>query len=177
MMQKDQSVKLNIQSSFLLILCLVLSLLDRMIPLSFLIPIPGIRIGLANIVIMYALVRVGRIRAALISLARIILVFLFSGNVTAMLISFGGAFLSFIIMALLCAPNQNKISIFGISVLGASLHNIGQLIASSLFVSSSVVFYYLPFMLLTAVVSGLITALPVALLLKRSDISVDYNYI
>ena len=134
---------------------LVLSYFERFIPLNLLVPLPGVKLGLANIVTMLALYFLGVRYTVTILLLRCVLGAVFSGSITALAYSLTGGALSLLVM--MAARHVPFLSIFGVSVLGAAAHNIGQILAAMALLGSTSVLYYLPFLLLVAVPSGLLT--------------------
>jgi heptaprenyl diphosphate synthase len=147
-------------------LALALSYMESFFPLVLLVPLPGIKLGLANIVTLYALYALGfpstrNLFAALaILLVRCTLGALFAGNASALLFSLLGGLSALLVMALL--SGAKKLSIFGVSIAGAAAHNCGQVCAALITLGSTAPLYYLPFLLLvslfTGALSGLITA-------------------
>ena len=125
-------------SAVLTALALVLGLLERYIPL----PIPGMKLGLANIVTLFALYTLGLPYAAGILFLRCILGSIYSGSITALLYSVSGGILSLAVMAL--ARKSSRLSIYGVSALGSAAHSIGQILAAAAVLSSSLIFSYLP---------------------------------
>lgn len=135
-------------------LSVVLSLVEGLVPP--LVPsVPGIKLGLANIVTMYCLFYAGWRSACLVTLLKSGFVFLTRGF-TAFLMSFAGGLCAVGIMLLLLSFKRLKPSYQMVSVCGAVFHNIGQLGAASLLLGT-LVFGYLPVLLLAGIVMGLIT--------------------
>ncbi|MCX7615165.1 MAG: Gx transporter family protein [Clostridiales bacterium] len=139
-------------------LALALSLLEQMIPLGMIIPIPGIRLGLSNIITMFAIFYLGAYPALLILLCRIFLLLLLSGNVSSFFLSLCGGLLALLVMFFLKRWAGRYFSLFGVSIGGACAHNIGQIIGASLLLSSKAAFYYLPVLLITGTATGILTA-------------------
>ena len=141
--------------SILLSLSIVLSIIESIIPI-FNGTIPGLKIGLANISIMTVLYIYGIKEAAFISIARIFIVgMLRTGlfNIT-FFFSLGGATLSLIAMFLV--KKIKVFSIIGVSIVGSIFHTIGQIIIAILFVKNLNILYYLPFLILFAIPTGLV---------------------
>ncbi len=141
-------------------LALALSYMESFFPLVLLVPLPGVKLGLANIVTLYALYALGFPSALAILLVRCTLGALFAGNASALLFSLLGGLSALFVMALL--SKSKKLSIFGVSIAGAAAHNCGQVCAALITLGSTAPLYYLPFLLLvslfTGALSGLITA-------------------
>lgn len=140
-------------------LALVLSLVERMFPLSAAVPVPGIKLGLANVVTLFALTRLGKRDAFTVLLVRVVLASVFMGSVTSFLFALFGGVLALAVMALLLPFEGRWFSIPGISVAGAAAHNIGQIGAAMLVLRSVYVAAYLPLLLVSALVTGLVTGL------------------
>ena len=116
--------------------------------------IPGIKLGLANLAVLFILERYGLGEAALVSVVRILVIGFLFGNLFSILYSLAGAALSLIVMA--CLLHFSDLSLIGVSVAGGVTHNIGQLIVAALIVESASVFYYLPALLVSGVVTGVL---------------------
>ena len=147
----------------LIALALVLSYVEAQIPAF--VAIPGIKVGLANIVVVFALYKFGVREALIISIFRVLLASLMFGSVLSLAYSASGAFLSLLGMILL-----KKIKLFScvaVSVVGGVLHNIGQILTACLVLETNVVVYYLPFLILSGTIAGVVVGLVAALVLKR----------
>ena len=105
-------------------LAMIMSYIEALVPLSF--AVPGIKMGLANIVIIFVLYKIGTKEAILVSLIRVILVSLLFSNVMAMAYSIAGAVLSLSVMWLL--KKTDRFSFVGVSIAGGIMHNVGQII-------------------------------------------------
>ena len=138
-------------------LAIILSIVERMFPLDAIIPIPGVKLGLANVVTLFALTRLGLRDSLAVVVVRVTLASLLMGSVTAFLFSlFGGLLALFAMWALL-----------GVSVAGAAAHNIGQIAAAVLWMKTTAVLAYLPYLLLMSVPLGLVTGLVCAVVLTH----------
>ena len=136
----------------MLTLALVLSWVETLIPFAF--PLPGMKIGLANIVIVTMLYAAGPKRAALISFLRLLLVMITFGNASAFLYSLAGAALSFAVMCLL--KKTDRFGVTGVSIAGALAHNVGQILVAALVLETVTIGYYLPWLMISSAVSGLL---------------------
>ena len=139
-------------------LCLILGYIERLIPLSLIIPLPGIKLGLSNIALLALLLTYGPAYAYGVTALKCGLSALLFGSVTSLAFSLTGGLLAMTVMWLLTAIFKEKLSVFGVSVAGAVAHNVGQLAAASVFMSSAAVFSYLPPLALAGTVTGLATA-------------------
>ena len=138
-------------------LAVILSYIESFIP-SF--GIPGIKIGLANILIIVVLYNYGTHYSIIISLLRVLLVSLLRGNLfqIGFFMSFCGALLSLLIMIILklCVK---KIHIITVSVIGSIFHIIGQIVVAMIFINDYRVIYYFPFIFLSAIIMGIFVGL------------------
>lgn len=145
-------------------LALALSYLERFIPLQLVIPLPGIKLGLANIVTLIALYLLGARCAFGILIPRCILGAIFGGGIAGLLFSLLGGLLALTVMTL--SRKMSLFSIYGVSILGAAAHNVGQIVAAMMVLGSVYVATYLPYLLLVALVTGFATATAGAGVLK-----------
>lgn len=145
------------QCGLLVALALVLSLVERLIPLQLIVPIAGIKLGLANIVLLFALIMLDIKQTAVIFICRIVLSSIFAGSFTGFLFSFLGGLFSIIIMYILLKWSGKLFSFYGISIAGAAAHNIGQVIAAIFVLNSVYVIAYLPMLLICSFPLGFIT--------------------
>jgi len=130
---------------------LILSYIESMLPTF--VPVPGIKLGLANVVALFILYRFSWKEAALVSLVRILVSSLLFGF-TMFPYSLAGATLSMISMLLL--KKLTKLSIITVSVSGAVCHNIGQIIVAMIVTGTSGLGYYLPVLLISGTVTGIL---------------------
>lgn len=145
-------------------LALALSYTERFLPLQLLVPLPGVKLGLANIVTLLALYLFPVKYAFLILIPRCILGAVFGGGITGLLFSLWGGMLALCAMAL--GKKVPLFSIFGVSVLGAAAHNVGQILAAMVLMRSCYIGAYLPWLLLAGIFTGLLTGLLAAGLLR-----------
>ena len=144
-------------------LALALSYVEGMFPLP--VPLPGFKLGLANIVTLFALYTLGAPSALAILLVRVLLGAMFAGNASALIYSLLGGFAAMAVMIAL--SRFPKLSVYGVSVGGAAAHNIGQVAAAMLTLGNAAPAAYLPLLLAVAVFSGALTGLICSLLLGR----------
>ena len=154
-------------------LALALSWLERLVPLELLIPLPGVKLGLANTVTLYALYALDVPGAMLILIARCLLGALFGGNLTGLAFSLTGGILSLCVMA--GASRIRGLSVYGVSVLGAAAHNCGQITVAVLMMHSGYVVMYLPYLLLIGTVCGCATATVAAGVIRALRASGTWN--
>lgn len=148
-------------------LAIVLSLAEQLFPLDAIVPVPGVKLGLANVVTLFALTRLSARDAVAILLCRVALSSLLMGSVTAFLFSLFGGLLALIVMGLVLRAEGKFCSVLGVSVAGAAAHNIGQIIAAVIWMKTGAVVAYLPLLLVMSVPLGLVTGLTAAVVLSH----------
>ena len=146
-------------------LAMILSFVESQIPA--LIAIPGMKVGLPNLAIVFLLYRIGWKESVIVSIIRVLLVSMLFGNVQSMLFSIAGAVLSLTGMILL--KKTNWFSCITVSIVGGILHNVGQIIAAVLWTQTAQIVFYLPFLLISGIVAGAIIGLVSGMLVKRSE--------
>ena len=145
-------------------LALGLSVMENMFPVTAVIPLPGVKLGLANIVTLFALYQLGSRSALSILIARCLLGSLFAGNVSALLFSLMGGLAAMLVMIGL--THFRRLSVFGVSIGGAAAHNIGQIGAAIITLGDTAVLGYLPVLLGVSLITGTVTGLVTALLFR-----------
>lgn len=138
-----------------LALALVCSYVESLIPISF--GIPGVKLGLTNIVVIIMLYTIGAKDAILISVLRIILAGFMFGNAFSIIYSLAGGILSFVVMLLL--KNTGKLKILSISTAGGISHNVGQLIVAALVVENYNILFYVPVLIIAGIITGFLIGL------------------
>lgn len=146
-----------VRNGILLALALVLSIAERWVPLAIAVPVPGIKLGLANVVTMFALLYLGIRSAIIVTVLRCLLAAIFYGGIISLALSLAGGLSALMVMAALKAGKEKWISLLGISIGGAAAHNAGQVFMASLLLYSPAVFSYLSILLVAAVATGLLT--------------------
>lgn len=159
-MKKTKSLTLY---ALLLALALIFSYLESLVPMSF--AVPGIKLGLPNVVIVFALYKLGFKGAISISIVRVLLVTVLFGNVMTMAYSLAGAVLSLALMWLL--KKSRKFSHVGVSVAGALGHNVGQILTAMLLLETGGIIYYLPALCISGAVTGVLIGILGGILVKR----------
>lgn len=132
---------------------LVLHVVEGMLPVPFV--APGIKLGLANIVTLTAIMFFGLKEVILIVVFRCLLGSLFGGSVSGFFFSVSGGLLSALLMWVAYKMFGRNFSIIGISIMGAVAHNIGQLFVASFIVADFRIYYYLPVLMISSVVTGI----------------------
>jgi heptaprenyl diphosphate synthase len=144
-------------------LALIFSYVETLIPIQF--GIPGVKLGLANLIIVIALYRMKLSEAYLLSIVRVLLAGFIFGNYFSIIYSLAGGLLSLTVMALL--RKKGGFSVIGVSIAGGVFHNIGQLIIASVIVETFSVMYYVPVLLIAGLVTGLLIGIASDGMLKR----------
>ena len=144
----------------LLAFAIALSWIERFIPLQMVIPLPGVKLGLANIVTLVALYLMGPRTAFFILIPRCVFGAMFGGGATGLMFSLTGGILAMCAMA--AAKKCPLFSVYGVSILGAAAHNIGQISMSMLLMHSVYVAAYLPYLLIVALFTGSATGVACA---------------
>ena len=145
-------------------MAMALSYLESFFPLSLAIPIPGIKLGLSNIVTMFALYALGPGQALMILLARCFLGAVFAGNMNALIFSVLGGVTA--MLAMIGLSQLKRLSVYGVSVGGAAAHNCGQAAAAVLTLGNTAPLYYLPVLLGVSLFTGALTGLIAACLFR-----------
>ena len=149
------TTKTLVQNAMLVAMALALSYIERFIPLELLVPLPGVKLGLANIVTLVALYAFGPNQAFRVVVLRCSLGSLFGGGVTGLLFSLAGGMLAMGVMAL--CRRVPLFSVYGVSILGAAAHNIGQVAVAMLLMHSVRSGLYLAYLLGVALFTGFAT--------------------
>lgn len=147
----------------LVALAFILSYIESLFPLA--IAIPGIKLGLANLVVIVAIYKLGVKEAFTLSIIRIILVGFTFGSPSTMMFSLVGGLLSWLLMVIF--QKTKLFSMVGVSIIGGIAHNIGQIIVSILVLENINIIYYLPFLLVSGVITGGLIGILAAIIIKR----------
>jgi heptaprenyl diphosphate synthase len=148
--------KRMVLTGLLFALALVLSLVENSFP-QLAVPVPGVKLGLSNIAVMYALFFVGAGQAFSIAVLKALFVLITRGTVAAFLSLLGGV-LSVAIMLIILFIFKEKVSYLIISVFGSVFHNIGQFIGISLIYTSMGLWAYLPILIISGIIAGIVTS-------------------
>lgn len=156
---KNQAVHFGVFTA----LALLFSYIESLIP--FHIGIPGVKLGLANLIIVIALYKTNTKQAFLLSITRVLLAGFLFGNMFSILYSLAGGCLSLAAMAVL--RKRESFSVMGVSIAGGVFHNIGQLLMAILVTESCNLVYYLPVLLISGLVTGVLIGVTANEMLKR----------
>ena len=141
---------------------MILSYVESLLPS---IGVPGVKMGLANIAVIFALYRLGWREALGVSLVRVGMVTMLFGSLSALLYSLAGAALSLVVMALL--KKWDRFSHVGVSVAGGVAHNAGQILMAIWLLGNARLVYYYPILVISGVAGGILTGLTAAMLIRR----------
>jgi heptaprenyl diphosphate synthase len=146
-------------------LSMVLSFIEHQIPP--LVAVPGVKVGLPNLVMVFMLYKIGWKETAVDSLIRVVLVSMLFGSVVSMAYGLVGATLSLIGMTLL--KKTKLFSTIAVSVVGGVLHNIGQIATACVVMGTAQIVYYLPVLLISGTIAGVVIGFIAGLLVKKLD--------
>ena len=147
-------------------LAMILSFVESQIPAF--VAIPGVKIGLANIAVVFVLYKLGWKEAVLISLVWVFMVSVLFGTAVSLFYSVAGAVLSLTGMVLL--KRTGLFSTVAVSVTGGVLHNVGQILMACLLLETNVIVYYLPFLILSGVIAGVVIGVVAAIMVNRVQV-------
>lgn len=154
--------------AFVIAFAMILSFIESRIPAF--VAIPGVKVGLANIAVIFTLYKLGVKEAITVSIIRVLLISMLFGSPVSLIYSVSGATLSLFTMILL--KKLTPLTEVAISVTGGVMHNVGQIAAASFMLSTNVVVYYLPFLLASGTIAGVVVGIASAILIKR----IKFNY-
>lgn len=153
--------------AFVVAFAMILSFVESRIPAF--VAIPGIKVGLANIAVIFTLYKLGVKEAITVSIVRVLLISMLFGSAVSLIYSISGAVLSLLTMIVL--KKLTPLNEVTISVTGGVMHNVGQIAAASFMLSTNVVVYYLPFLLVSGTIAGIVVGIASAILIKRVKFS------
>ena len=144
-------------------IAIIFGYVESLIP--FFVGIPGIKLGLANLAVLFILEKYTWKEAVLVSMVRILVIGFMFGNMFSILYSMAGAALSLTIMTFM--KKKSGFSLLGISVAGGVSHNIGQLIVAALIVENKSLLYYAPVLIISGVITGVLIGILTGEVTKR----------
>lgn len=147
--------------ALLVALAMIFSYVETLIPVNF--GVPGMKLGIANLVIVIGLYLLKPQEVLLISIVRILLAGFMFGSGMSVIYSLAGGILSF--FAMLFLKHTEKFSIVGVSLFGGAAHNIGQLLVAAAVIENMKLFYYLPVLVIAGTVTGILIGLAAARIL------------
>lgn len=146
-----------------------LSYLEHLLPLQMFLPLPGVKLGLANIVTLFALCYTDKSTAFAVLCCRCLLQAALFGTVSGLLFSLSGGICAYLTMSACLRGYGRFFSLFGVSMAGAAAHHIGQIGVGMIYFRSAAILSYLPGLLLLSIPMGLITGLLSRLVFERLD--------
>ena len=146
---------------------MILSYIESKIPPF--VAIPGIKVGLANIAVIFTLYKFGAKDAVIVSFLRVLLVSMLFGTGVSLTYSVSGAILSLAVMIVL--KKLTPLRETAVSVCGGVMHNVGQIAAASFMLSTNVVIYYLPFLVVSGTIAGIAVGITSAALVKKINLN------
>ena len=144
-------------------LALIFSYVESLIPIHM--GIPGVKLGLANLIVVIALYKMSIKEAYILSVVRIVLAGFMFGNLFSILYSLAGGMLSLTIMSIL--KKTDKFSVYGVSMAGGVFHNVGQLIMAMIILESASIGYYFSVLLISGLMTGLVIGVIANEMIKR----------
>lgn len=159
---QSKAYKISV-SAVLTALAMIFSYVEALFPFHF--GIPGIKLGLSNLAVLVALYGLGTPYAFAVNMTRILLSGFLFGGVSAMMYSLAGGLLSFVVMSLL--KKTGLFSPLGVSMAGGVAHNAGQLTVAALIIENTKIYLYMPALLISGMVTGILLGVGTVLILNR----------
>lgn len=147
----------------LVALAFIFSYIESLIPFNF--AVPGMKVGLANLVVITALYSMGAKEALILSVIRIILVGFTFRDPSTLMFSLAGGLLSWFLMVI--CQKLKLFSMVGVSIIGGVAHNVGQIAVAIVYINNLNLVYYLPFLLVMGVVTGTLIGILGSMIVKR----------
>ena len=176
-MTKQNKIYKMVYMGLLVSMALVLSLIERMLPIPFI--APGAKLGLANLIIVISVYTLDSYKDSFIILILLILKILLSsilgGSVSSLLYSISGGVLSFIVTILVKQLGRRYVSVIGVSTSAAVFHNVGQLFAASIIFKNFNIFLYLPILSMAGIGTGIFIGLSANYILNHFSKTSYFN--
>ncbi len=167
MSRTQNNIRRLVNLSLFSAIALTIFILEAQIPSPF-VYIPGMKLGLANIVTLYLLSAYSKKDAFMVLMVRIILGSVFAGQIPALIYSLAGGIMSFAAMCI-CISILGKKSLWFVGIVGGVFHNIGQIFAAYILMQTSAVFSYLPYLVLSGICAGLFCGASALFFVKCMD--------
>ena len=163
------TIRTTVTMGLLIAIAAVLHVVESWLPVP--VPIPGAKLGLANVVTLIAIVWMGRKSALIIAAGRVFIAALLGGSLAgpAFVMSLSGAISSLVVMEAGWRYGTRYFSVVGISVLGAVTHSLVQLVVAAVLVASSSVLWYLPWLVLFSLPTGIVTGVAAGAFLRYTS--------
>jgi len=155
--------------AMLLCCALIVGYIERSIPFDF--AVPGVKLGLANVIVLFALYKLRPGDVLILVILKCFLTSMFTASFTALAYSLGGSLLSYTIMLVMIKTGIGIFSPVGVSVVGAICHNIGQIMVASFILGSFLVITYLPILLISGVITGILVGVVAKLLIRNAALN------
>jgi len=152
---------------------LVLSYLEAMLP-PISTAVPGIKMGLPNIIIIFVLYKFGVKEATTVSLIRVFIVSLLFGNVMTLAYSVAGAVLSILLMTIMI--KSDLFSTIGVSIIGGISHNLGQILVAIFLFDTIQIGYYMIVLAVTGTIAGVVIGIIASILIKKISVNKLFNF-
>lgn len=173
-MTKQNKIYKMVYMGLLVSMALVLSLIERMLPIPFI--APGAKLGLANLIIVISVYTLDSYKDSFIILIlKILLSSILGSSVSSLLYSISGGVLSFIVTILVKQLGRRYVSVIGVSTSAAVLHNVGQLFAASIIFKNFNIFLYLPILSMVGIGTGIFIGLSANYILNHFSKSSYFN--
>ena len=167
--RKDRTTRLIAISAMFAALALIFSYIEVLIPMP--VPIPGVKLGIANLVIIIAIYRMDFRYAFTINMARILAAGLLFSGVFGMIYSLAGGILSILVMYILY--RTGIFSMVGVSMAGGVCHNLGQLLTACVLLENTAIMSYFPVLLFSGLISGIVIGILAYIIEKRLPVFTD----
>ncbi len=155
--------------AMLIAIAAALSYIERIFPIQTVVPIFGLKLGLANVVTLFALFYLPFRHTFAIVVTRCVLGMLLAGSPMSLMYSLGGGLCALFVMLLVKQGHPRIFSLYGISIAGAAAHNLGQVTVSALILGDFSIYAYLPLLLAGGLVTGVLIAIVANLFFKSFD--------
>ncbi len=156
-------------TAILLSVSLIMSIVESLVPLQLLVPIPGVKLGFANIAVMAAVIFIDKKCAFLVVFLRSVIMLMLFGNVTSFFMSLAGGIFAFSAVVFLINLYNRIFSFTGISIICSVCHGIGQMLCACCVMKSSACLYYLPVLTVANCFTGTVTGVIMNILFKKRD--------
>ena len=173
-MTKQNKIYKMVYMGLLVSMALVLSLIERILPIPFI--APGAKLGLANLIIVISVYTLDSYKDSFIILIlKILLSSILGGSISSLLYSISGGVLSFIVTILVKQLGKRYVSVIGVSTSAAVFHNVGQLFAASIIFKNFNIFLYLPILSIAGIGTGIFIGLSANYILNHFSKTSCFN--
>ena len=151
-------VKAAAQTAVFIAAALILSYLEAILPLNVFLPVPGFKLGLSNIIVLF-LIHINKKQAMVVMLLKVLLSSILFGTAISFFFSISGGILSFCAMTVADFAFKERVTDVGLSAIGGVFHNLGQLCASGVVIGWRAAYSYLSALIISGVISGIFCGL------------------